>query len=1000
MKMAPTSRGRGNRVFAQSRRWLRLLQALWLPYMAVSLHEFHTRADYDYYDLLRNNPALLGVNATANLNVTFTSGSNVAFMQDPGWEDEEPMSIRLVNFASFIPFAGGARMAAVPEAAVVLMALYHLNHPQEHPILSPEEFTDCNIRFTTDFYDTRLDEVHATKQMSALLDRPAGILQEPLPAAVVGSYRSSVTQPQSILAALQDIPQISPASTSANLDDMEVYPYFARTCPSSDGEVAAIVDYYVQLGISKVSILYYSDSFGAALQRAFQERANAIGLETNNVGFLGNENVPDAIAALKTFRFQHIFVVAFDNSYETIMEEAYKAGMAGGAGQYAWMFYGLEQYAIHEAAVYAHNSPLALASKGVGMINFEATEQTRVLEPGNRIQEAPLPTVLESGNDKFRYIWSQFRHDRAFQDFVKSKMPAEVEIDWESFMLGNTVLSIWAYFIYDAVTAMGLAMCRSEEASFIAEDVMPHLDEISFAGASGQVEFNEFWSRRYSTIQFTVWNLIPEENEDENEIDESGQQRFLLSPTDSYSSGEWKQLRPFVYANEETSPPASLIPITSTVDTVNDPIRWIGISLGIIMLVFYIGCLIWAFCFVRQEAVVRSSQLGFLSLVAIGSLVQTLTIIPMSWDRSDEHLGSDESRASDRACMAVPWLYSIGLALTCAAFYAKTYRLVEILRIPELDRLMIGRRDFILWPCFTVGLNVILLSIWTVVSPLHYDVVPDGSTDLFGRSLSSYGVCQAREGFSKPNWFWLSLLLLNVVGLLIANFFTYQTRSIETEYRESQYIAFSLGTIIEAYVIGSAMQHATRDSPDANYVITLGTITLTSFLSSALIFLPKMAFHREDLRRRDKQRRREMKKARVALTASQLALRESSLRDEDIGVFSVSDDDSLSSHDHQGMTSNTRNSAMSSGPSHSLQSNESNSISTDTPTEAGRVSGVKITQHPHSSQVTNRFTTGSDRSGGLTGSNRAANNMTREVDQDYDVKAAGEVPGPREQSKE
>jgi hypothetical protein len=64
---------------------------------------------------------------------------------------------------------------------------------------------------------------------------------------------------------------------------------------------------------------------------------------------------------------------------------------------------------------------------------------------------------------------------------------------------------------------------------------------------------------------------------------------------------------------------------------------------------------------------------AFLITLLAGTLPSSLAIIPLVID--DNVLSAE---MADLACMATPWLYSIGFVLTFAALFAKTYRISRI----------------------------------------------------------------------------------------------------------------------------------------------------------------------------------------------------------------------------------------------------------------------------------------------------------------------------------
>ena len=135
-----------------------------------------------------------------------------------------------------------------------------------------------------------------------------------------------------------------------------------------------------------------------------------------------------------------------------------------------------------------------------------------------------------------------------------------------------------------------------------------------------------------------------------------------------------------------------------------------------------------------------------------------------------------------------------------------------------------------MWVSVVVVANGLLLSLWTILDPLKYRAIENESTDVFGRHFTSYETSRPSQNSESSGPFGFSIWLLNVVALLVANWWSFKSRSIETEYFESRYNAFAIGTAFEALVVGGPLINATAVSPDAKYVVALGIMSLTSLV--------------------------------------------------------------------------------------------------------------------------------------------------------------------------
>jgi ABC-type branched-subunit amino acid transport system substrate-binding protein len=299
--------------------------------------------EIDYYDRLRVDPNLRQEAQGSNDSYVFRI------------VDEEGDQYRLADISSFLPFSDGIRArAGVEDTALgALLAVQHFNNPGK-AILDIPQLQGCNVRLTTELFDTKFDPIGTTRLFTQVLRRDHS-LDSPWPTAVLGAYRSAVTSPLAIISGVNEIPQVSYAATSSDFDVKEQYPFFGRTIPSTAGEAKVAVDYYAALGATHVAILYVTDSFGSSLQNAFQGAAAEANITTSSVAFSysakeNTDEIPSAIDSIASTQFRYIFAISFEQHYDPIMMAAYKKGLTG--GDYVWIFPGLDKEQFQSNARY------------------------------------------------------------------------------------------------------------------------------------------------------------------------------------------------------------------------------------------------------------------------------------------------------------------------------------------------------------------------------------------------------------------------------------------------------------------------------------------------------------------------------------------------------------------------------------------------------------------------------------------------------------------------
>jgi hypothetical protein len=111
---------------------------------------------------------------------------------------------------------------------------------------------------------------------------------------------------------------------------------------------------------------------------------------------------------------------------------------------------------------------------------------------------------------------------------------------------------------------------------------------------------------------------------------------------------------------------------------------------------------------------------------------------------------------------------------------------MQIYHNRSLKRLTVTPLD-VMAPLFgMLSLNVLVLIVWTVLSPLRWERVHKASFDEFGRTRESYGSCMATEPGSTACM--VVLMVVNAMALVVANVQAHRARNITTDFSESRYI--------------------------------------------------------------------------------------------------------------------------------------------------------------------------------------------------------------------
>jgi hypothetical protein len=260
-------------------------------------------------------------------------------------------------------------------------------------------------------------------------------------------------------------------------------------------------------------------------------------------------------------------------------------------------------------------------------------------------------------------------------------------------------------------------------------------------------------------------------------------------------------------------------------------VRPIGLTLMAIIFASALFAAIWV-SYRRAAPVVRSSQPPFLLLICFGCLIMGSSIIPMGVDDSVASF-----RGASMACMATPWLVSLGFTVCFAALFSKILRLKTLMRhAANFRRIQVSVQDVLAPFCVMLTLNVAFLLTWTLVDPLYWERVDLGRTS--EGIQESYGRC-TYAGTITPIMAGL-LGGLDLVALLLANIEAYQTRELSVAFNESKFVGLSMASILQAMLIGFPLLFLSDANTIARYLVRCILVFVVCMSVMVFIFLPKI----------------------------------------------------------------------------------------------------------------------------------------------------------------
>jgi Receptor family ligand binding region/7 transmembrane sweet-taste receptor of 3 GCPR len=698
--------------------------------------------------------------------------------------------------------------------AASYLALKHFNDrdPRVLPKLN-DLLLDCDVQLTVDMRDTQFSPIEAARQLQNIYLHSDHSIEVPLPFALLGAARSAVSQTVAILSGSYEIPQMSATSTSVSLDNKEVYPFFARTVPSNAGDAKALILYFERLKVTHFGVIFIQDSFGGAYHDYIKVDANKRGMAIISAPFNDGDNgsISKAIERIRKSQVKYIFGVFNPRTWKSVFREAIKAGILGRSG-YTWIL---------------SDASAELTQPGFTLDRVIEGDIARAIH-GTGVLSLHVPT-----NSDFDDALTAFENNITLQhEFISKHQDASIfhGFDWT-----YPGMVMYQYLHYDAVVSLGIAACRAENYFFTGPEFYQTLLGTEFEGVSGYVSFlKETGTRNADQLRYQVANVLLSDST--STPDSYGFASNITVEIDFRSVIPIVELLPFIYADNSTIPPRALPPLEEELNLITRPILSFGLSLCAATIACAIGWCIWTWRF-RNTDVVRASQPIFLCQLCLGTVILAASIIPMSMQEPRSQSGLKI------ACMATPWLLSVGFTTTFAALFSKTMRLNKLFGNGNaFRRVQVKPQDVMLPFAILLTINLACLVIWTIFAPLAYRRIQVDNFDSFGRSVESYGTCYRQErrgGKIVQISVIAALVVVNFTALLFANYQCYLARDIPSDFNESYYIAVANAGILEAMMLGGPILLMVRDSPSANFLVKSLLIVICCCTILFPIFVPK-----------------------------------------------------------------------------------------------------------------------------------------------------------------
>ena len=559
------------------------------------------------------------------------------------------------------------------------------------------------------------------------------------------------------------------------------------------------------------------DEFGTDYALALLEEARSLGLIPLAVGYQTN-TINEAIQNIAASKYRFIVGIFNPDTWRSVLESALQANIIG-IPSYVWIFSSASTE-FTDPSFSLETPELARALHGSGILSLST--------PQNQPFDDVLLEFARNGNEQSRFK-TMFSESKLFDGFSFQEKPGS---------------SVYFYQLtYDAVIALGLAACATPVDNVTGPDFLETLMNLQFKGVTGEIKFDaSTGSRSVDGLSYEVQNILLAPSNGTYFTFESNIVAEVRVP-------EVEVLSQFIYPDNSTIPPMSLPPVERNLNLIRPAMRIFGLTLGGIALLLSLMWIVWTWWY-RETDVVRASQPIFLILLSVGTFIMACTVIPLSFQEPID------PKNLNFGCMAAPWLFSVGFVTAYSALISKTWRMNRLFRRGlRFRRISVRAQDVILPYVILMGLNLAILITWTLVSPLEWQRRDLPSFDQFGRTTASIGGCYHDKSNIASAWFAVPLFSVDLVAAGIASYQSLLARHVPTAYNESFYLAVSMGSILETFLIGVPILVLVKDTPGPRFLVEALLLFILCMAILYPIFWPKYQNRDMMLRARDQQQR-------------------------------------------------------------------------------------------------------------------------------------------------
>ncbi|KAL5473442.1 hypothetical protein EMCRGX_G027927 [Ephydatia muelleri] len=467
------------------------------------------------------------------------------------------------------------------------------------------------------------------------------IIQPPTKIMIVGADCSVSSAPIATLAPYWNLVQISPLSTSPQLEDNVTYPTFLRTVASDSNIVMGITSLMLHFGWSRMAVLVQQEAIFTTVLSRLRGTLETLKLKPAlEFTFATGENTKNIVHSLSQSSGRIVFVNTYSTHAAEILCQSYHLGLTPRNG-YLWIYFAW------------YPSGWWVLPRGYSPLSCSAAEIQDMLQYSIYINYQPyVPTSeLYLATDIQGLTRAQF--DQMFQErltkihatgtSLQDQVPYIVDAIWAAGLGLNATLGqdiALENFTYDSDNTSALIYQNTKNLRFRGMTGIVSFD--ANGGRTGMVRCFQYRSNGMGGI--SEGHLI-------GVVPSSGSVLFENELSDIFPYG---------------------VPIDKEEVYISHALFVVYTAISSLGILFAVGILIFNLVFAKTRVVKLSSP--YLNvMIIVGAILFYIDVILFGVDG-----GVTSSAIASSLCMARIWVASLAFTLVFGTVFVKTWRIYYI----------------------------------------------------------------------------------------------------------------------------------------------------------------------------------------------------------------------------------------------------------------------------------------------------------------------------------